>query len=128
VKIDQLDHFVLTVRDVEATCDFYVQVLGMEKVVFGNGRIALLFNDQKINLHQVDQEFEPKAQTPTSGSADFCLITRLPIEQVVTHLQQWGVSIEEGPVQRTGAKGKMQSVYVRDPDLNLVEIAVYEAG
>ena len=128
MKIDRVDHFVLTVHDIEATCEFYAQVLGMEKVVFENGRIALRFGtygEQKINLHQAGREFMPNALHPTPGSADFCLITDLPMQKVVEHLQACGISIEEGPAPRTGASGPIQSVYIRDPDHNLVEIAHY---
>ena len=130
MQIARLDHFVLTVRDIDATCDFYVRVLGMEKVVSENGRIALRFgryHRQKINLHQAGREFMPNAHHPIPGSADFCLITDLPMQQVVDHLQTCGVSIEEGPSLRAGATGPIQSVYVRDPDNNLVEIAHYLA-
>ncbi|MCB8944634.1 MAG: VOC family protein [Ardenticatenaceae bacterium] len=130
MKLDRLDHFVLTVRDLEATCDFYVRVLGMEKVVRENGRIALHFgrhNRQKINLHQAGREFMPNALNPTPGSADFCLITDLPMQQIVEHLQSCGVAVEEGPGPRTGAAGPIRSVYIRDPDNNLVEIAHYLA-
>lgn len=123
--IERLDHFVLTVRDIEKTCDFYSRVLGMEVVTFGQGRKALRFGRQKINLHQFGREFEPKAAAPAPGSADFCLITEVPIPKVVEHLQACGVRIEEGPVQRTGAVGPILSVYVRDPDGNLVEISNY---
>jgi catechol 2,3-dioxygenase-like lactoylglutathione lyase family enzyme len=128
MKIDRLDHFVLTVRDVETTCDFYVRVLGMEKVTFGNGRIALHFGThgkQKINFHQAGREVTPNALHPTPGSADFCLITDLPMQQVVEHLAACGVPVEEGPGSLTGAVGPIRSVYIRDPDNNLVEIAHY---
>jgi catechol 2,3-dioxygenase-like lactoylglutathione lyase family enzyme len=130
MKIDRLDHFVLTVRDIEATCDFYVRVLGMEKVLFENGRVALRFGkhrEHKINLHQAGREFVPNALHPTPGSADFCLITDLPMQQVVDHMHDCGISIEEGPGPRIGAAGPIQSVYIRDPDHNLVEIAHYLA-
>ena len=125
MRIDRLDHFVLTVRDIEKTCEFYSRVLGMEIVTFGQNRKALKFGQQKINLHQFGREFEPKAAAPTPGSADFCLITDIPIPKVVEHLQACGVKIEEGPVQRTGAVGPITSVYIRDPDDNLVEISNY---
>ena len=130
MKIDRLDHFVLTVRDIEATCDFYVRVLGMRKVVYENGRVALsfsLYSRQKINLHQAGLEFAPNALHPTPGSADFCLITKMTMQEVVEHLQACGVVLEEGPTPRTGATGMIQSVYIRDPDNNLVEIAHYLA-
>jgi len=125
MRIDRIDHFVLTVTDVRATCDFYSRVLGMSVVTFGQGRKALLFGAQKINLHEVGKEFEPKANVPTAGSADFCLITDTPINEVITHLEASGVPLTEGPVARTGATGAIRSVYVRDPDQNLIEVSNY---
>jgi catechol 2,3-dioxygenase-like lactoylglutathione lyase family enzyme len=127
MKIDSIDHFVLTVADVDATCDFYSRVLGMEIVSFGEGRKALAFGQQKINLHRYRREFEPKAMQPTPGSGDFCLITSVPLEDVIEHINQCGVTIEEGPVSRTGARGPIRSVYFRDPDGNLVEVSNYLA-
>jgi catechol 2,3-dioxygenase-like lactoylglutathione lyase family enzyme len=127
MKIDRLDHFVLTVADIDASCDFYSKVLGMDVVSFGEGRKALAFGIQKINLHQHRREFEPKAKQPTPGSADFCLITSVPLDRVIEHLNQCGVAIEDGPVMRTGARGPIQSVYFRDPDANLVEVSNYAA-
>ena len=123
MHVDRLDHLVLTVRDVEATCAFYARALGMRVVSFGNGRKALAFGSQKINLHRHGREFEPKAQHPTPGSADFCLITSVPLPEVVAHLEQAGVTIIEGPVAKTGATGALVSVYFRDPDQNLVEVS-----
>ncbi len=123
MKVDSLDHLVLTVADVEATCQFYSRVLGMEVVTFGQGRKALQFGSQKINLHQHGREFEPKAARPTPGSADLCFLTAVPLADVVAHLQSAGVAIVEGPVQRTGATGPILSVYFRDPDGNLIEVA-----
>jgi len=123
MQIDSLDHLVLTVADMEATCTFYQRVLGMEVVTFGAGRKALAFGAQKINLHQAGREFEPKAQRPTPGSADLCFLTSVPLAQVETHLTASGVTITEGPVQRTGAQGPILSVYFRDPDLNLIEVS-----
>jgi catechol 2,3-dioxygenase-like lactoylglutathione lyase family enzyme len=125
MQIDRLDHLVLTVKDLATTCDFYQRVLGMAVVTFGNGRKALAFGNQKINLHQLGQEFEPKAHRPTAGAADLCLITTTPIAEMVAHLQQQGVEVIEGPVTRTGALGPLLSVYCRDPDLNLLEISNY---
>lgn len=125
MQIDRVDHFVLTVASIEATCAFYTKALGMEVVEFAGGRKALSFGRQKINLHERGKEFEPKAQHPTPGSADFCLITSVPIDDVAAHLRQAGVVIEEGPVPRTGATGSITSVYFRDPDNNLVEVSVY---
>ncbi len=120
-----LDHAVLTVRDVERTCDFYARVLGMEVITFGEGRKALRFGKQKFNLHQAGREFEPKAGAPTPGSADFCLITTTPLARVIDHLEKCGVEILEGPVSKTGATGPIESVYFRDPDKNLVEVSRY---
>ena len=125
MQIDRIDHLVLTVRDVEATCDFYAQVLGMRVVTFDDGRKALQFGQQKINLHEVGKEFEPKAMRPTSGSGDICFITQLPLKEVIEHMRSQGVEIVEGPVKRTGAIGPIESVYVRDPDGNLVEVGNY---
>lgn len=126
--LDRIDHFVLTVRDVEATCSFYTRVLGMEVVKFGAGRTALKFGGQKINLHPIENAITLKADAPTPGSADFCLITRTPIAAVAAHLAACGVPIVAGPSERAGALGPILSVYVRDPDLNLVEIANYIDG
>ena len=128
MKITHLDHLVLTVKSIEATCAFYSQVLGMEVVIFGQSRKALAFGSQKINLHEQSREFEPKAERPTAGSADLCFITETPMAEVMAHLQACGVVPLEGPVERTGAVGPMTSVYFRDPDLNLIEISNYEAG
>ncbi len=126
VRIDRLDHLVLTVRDIDATCDFYSRVLGMQAQAFGpDKRMALHFGRQKINLHRAGAEFEPKAARPTPGSADLCFIAAVPIDAVVGHLRACGVTIEEGPVARTGALGDMTSVYFRDPDGNLIEVSVY---
>jgi catechol 2,3-dioxygenase-like lactoylglutathione lyase family enzyme len=128
MNIVRIDHVVLTVRDIEVTCDFYRRTLGMEVVTFAEGRKALAFGQQKFNLHQAGNEFDPKAQRPTPGSADFCLITSVPIAQVIEHLLHCGVPILEGPVLRTGAAGPILSVYFRDPDLNLVEVSNYPSG
>ena len=125
MKIDRVDHFVLTVASIEATCAFYTEVLGMDVVEFAGGRKALAFGAQKINLHEHGREFEPKAERPTPGSADFCLIAGEPLERVVAHLNAIGIAIEEGIVDRTGATGPIRSVYIRDPDQNLVEISEY---
>lgn len=126
MKIDRLDHFVLTVTSIEATSDFYARALGMEPVTFGDGRKALAFGNQKINLHQAAAEFLPKAAHPTPGSADSCLISATPLAEVVAHLTALGIPIEAGPVARTGATGPIRSVYLRDPDDNLIEIARYQ--
>lgn len=123
MRIDSLDHLVLTVADVDSSCAFYQRVLGMEIVTFGQGRKALAFGAQKINLHQAGKEFEPKAQQPTPGSADLCFLTSVPLAQVQAHLAACGVTVTKGPVQRTGAQGPILSVYFRDPDLNLIEVS-----
>ncbi len=125
MKIDGIDHLVLTVRDLERTCAFYHSVLGLEVITFGEGRKALRFGRQKLNLHQQGKEFEPKALVPTPGAIDLCFITATPIEDVRRELAEKNVVIEEGPVVRTGAMGELLSVYVRDPDHNLIEIANY---
>ena len=123
VRIDHLDHLVLTVASIEESCDFYARVLGMGVETFGEGRKALTFGNQKINLHRAGREFEPKAERPTPGSADLCFISTTPLDDVIAHLQAEGVAIEEGPVPRTGATGPILSVYFRDPDQNLIEIS-----
>jgi len=129
MKIDAIDHLVLTVADIDATVAFYTRVLGMEVVTFGaggtadGGRTALAFGRQKLNLHQAGNGFEPKAHQPTPGSVDLCLLTALPLAEVIAHLHTEGVAIEEGPVMRTGATGPIESVYIRDPDGNLIELA-----
>jgi catechol 2,3-dioxygenase-like lactoylglutathione lyase family enzyme len=124
MKVEHLDHLVLTVADIEATTEFYVSVLGMKAISFGH-RKALRFGNQKINLHQIGHEFEPKALHPTSGSGDLCFITKVPIEEILLHLNKVKCKVEIGPVERTGAVGKILSVYVRDPDGNLIEISNY---
>ena len=123
MNIDHLDHLVLTVADLDVTVDFYTRVLGMREVTFGEGRKALSFGAQKINLHQAGKEFEPKAERPTPGSADLCFIVATPLEEVIAHLETQGVAILEGPVRRTGATQPIRSVYVRDPDFNLIELS-----
>ena len=125
IKIDRLDHLVLTVADIGRTCAFYHDVLGFEVVTFKGDRKALTFGKQKINLHQAGHEFEPKALKPTMGSGDLCFITKTPLSEVMAHLVVHHVAIEEGPVERTGATGPIRSVYVRDPDGNLIEISNY---
>ena len=126
MKIDGIDHLVLTVKDIDATCAFYGKVLGMNIIDFGLGRKAMSFGNQKINLHQYGNEFEPKAKKPTPGSVDVCFITSVPISDVISHLAACGVAVFEGPVQRTGARGPIVSVYLRDPDMNLIEVSNYE--
>ncbi|WP_406673982.1 VOC family protein [Nonomuraea sp. N2-4H] len=124
MRIDRIDHVVLTVADIDTTVDFYVRVLGMQAVTFGANRTALTFGRTKINLHQAGREFEPKAHRPTPGNADLCLITTDPLEQVIEELAAHGVP-EEGPVERTGATGPIRSVYIRDPERNLIEISTF---
>lgn len=128
MQINRIDHIVLTVADIAVTCEFYQRVLNMQIVNFGEGRKALAFGQQKINLHQYGKEFEPKADRPTPGSADICLITETPLDQVVQHLLAHGVVITEGPVHRSGAIGPLLSVYFRDPDRNLIEVSSYVAA
>ncbi|MBI4635454.1 MAG: nuclear transport factor 2 family protein [Candidatus Rokubacteria bacterium] len=123
MKVEALDHLVLTVRDIAVTCDFYRRALGMEVVTFGQGRTAIKFGAQKINLHPAGREVEPKAARPTPGSADICLLSDEPLAGWIAHFKGLGVPIELGPVRRTGALGPIESIYVRDPDANLVEIA-----
>ncbi|MBT8765058.1 VOC family protein [Metapseudomonas boanensis] len=123
--LERIDHLVLTVEDIPRTVDFYQRVLGMRHETFGNGRSALVFGQQKFNLHQVGREFEPKATRPVPGAIDLCLITRWPLERVLDHLAEQGVDVEEGPVARTGALGPIESVYFRDPDGNLIEVGRY---
>lgn len=125
MKVKSLDHFVLTVKDIHATCDFYSTVMGMEIQTFGEGRKALRFGNQKINLHQYGHEFEPKASNPTPGSADLCFIVETSISEVIQLLENHHVEIEVGPVERTGAVGKILSIYFRDPDFNLIEVSNY---
>ena len=123
--IHTIDHFVLTVASLAETCRFYAAVLGFERVETAGKPTALRFGDQKINLHQADRTFEPKARRPTPGSGDFCLVTGWPIERGQQRLASHGVDVELGPVERDGARGKMTSIYFRDPDGNLVEVSRY---
>jgi len=124
IAIRELDHLVLTVADIDATVAFYTQVLGMEKVRFGDpARTALIFGSQKINLHPAAAPFEPRAANPTPGSADLCFITDTALDTVIDTLRDAGVDLVHGPVDRTGAIGGLRSVYVRDPDENLIEIS-----
>ncbi|MBO9402513.1 VOC family protein [Shimia sp. R9_3] len=125
IEIERLDHLVLTVASIEATVAFYTRVLGFRVAIFGEGRVALTFGQQKINLHQAGREFEPKAGQPMPGSADLCFIATTPLAEVIVHLEKQGVTIEEGPVVRTSAKGPITSLYFRDPDQNLIEVSNY---
>ena len=121
--IDHLDHLVLTTAHEEACIRFYVDVMGMALESFGAGRKAFRFGNQKINLHVKGHEFEPKAQLPTPGSLDLCFIASVPLDEVVARFGEKGVPVLEGPVMRTGATSRIRSVYVRDPDMNLIEIS-----
>ncbi len=128
MQISHIDHFVLTVRDIEVTIAFYTNLLGMHEITFGTGRKALGFGNQKINLHQYQGTSNPAlvATTPTPGSADFCLITETPLQAVIDRLAEYNVPILTNPVMRDGAAGPIVSVYFRDPDGNLVEVANYD--
>ncbi|KTB57457.1 VOC family protein [Pseudomonas allii] len=121
--IDHLDHLVLTTIDLAACTDFYTRVMGLRLETFGNGRIAFCFGNQKINVHERGHEFEPKAHLPVPGALDLCFIASVSLDAVVSHLNTQAWPIIEGPVLRTGATGPIRSVYVRDPDLNLIEIS-----
>lgn len=125
LKVKSLDHLVLTVKNIEETSEFYKTILGMEIISFGENRKALKFGNQKINLHEIGKEFEPKADKPTSGSADLCFITENDLEELLSHLKNKNVEIIEGICKRTGAIGEIESIYFRDPDLNLIEISKY---
>ncbi len=126
MNINNIDHIVLTVKDIEVTVKFYESVLGMVREIFAEGRVALKFGNQKINLHKQGQEFVPKANQPLPGSEDLCFITDTKLEVAMKHVMSKGVKILEGPVARTGATGPIISFYFRDPDKNLIEIAKYE--
>ncbi len=125
MKIAHIDHLVLTVKDIGASCTFYNNVLGMQEVVFGYERKAVIFGNQKINFHQQGRELEPKALHPTPGSGDLCFMTTDSLADVVRHIRDCEVEILEGPVKKTGALGPMMSIYIRDPDQNLIEVATY---
>lgn len=124
--ISGIDHFVLTVRSLEATCAFYERVLGFKRIDAPGLPTALTFGRQKINVHEVGCTFDPKARTPTAGAGDFCLITERDLAEVRAHIEGCGVAIEVGPVKRIGARGSMTSLYFRDPDGNLVEVSQYD--
>ena len=123
MKAQKLDHLVLTVADIDRTVAFYTTTLGMQKQVFADGRIALKFGEQKINLHKYQQEHDPKAHHPTPGSADLCFITDTELESAMAQIKHLGIEIIAGPVERTGANGPLKSFYFRDPDMNLIEVA-----
>jgi len=127
VTIDRLDHVVFTVASVDRTLAFYERVLGMEPVTFAGGRRGLAFGRQKINLHEVGKEFSPRAHRALAGTADLCLISAVPLDQVIAHLRAEGIAIEQGPVPKSGATGPITSVYFRDPDLNLIEVSTYDS-
>jgi catechol 2,3-dioxygenase-like lactoylglutathione lyase family enzyme len=124
MNIDHIDHLVLTVADIEITCKFYEEVMGMKKAISPEGRVALKFGTQKLNLHQKGKEFEPKAEYPTPGAIDICFITTEPVEQVKTELEKKNIQTQ-GLFERSGATGKLRSVYFRDPDQNLIEVSNY---
>jgi len=124
--IDRLDHLVLTVKDLQRTAAFYVGILGMEWIEFGEGRCALGFGRQKINLHLAGAEIVPHAEPATPGSADLCFILSVALSEAVDRIREGQVPIELGPVERTGALGPIRSIYVRDPDLNLIELSEYK--
>lgn len=126
MKIDRIDHVVLTCASVDKTVAFYTRVLGMEPVTFAQGRRGLAFGRQKFNLHQQGAEFSPRAHLAKPGTADLCLISAMPLPRVIEHLKKCGVAIEQGPVAKTGAAGPITSVYIRDPDRNLIEISTYD--
>ena len=128
MKIDGFDHVVLTVRDIEASCEFYAKALGMKIVTFGENRKALSFGSQKINLQQLGRESALRADKPTPGSADGGVITTLSLSDVIAHLNSCGVELIAGPVERNGARGLMMSLYFRDPDNNLIEVSKYASG
>lgn len=123
MRVQRIDHVVLTVVDLDRTIQFFERVLGMTAVSFGEGRRALTFGDQKLNLHQAGREFEPKALRPTPGAIDLCLTTDVPLEEVAAHLRACSIAIELGPVDKIGARRALRSLYFRDPDGNLVEVS-----
>ena len=123
MQIDSLDHLVLTVQNIQPTCEFYSRVWGMQVITFDEGLKALRFGSQKINLHERGKELDPKTQRPTPGSADLCFLTSMPLEQVITHLHSCHVAVLLGPVKQTGATTSLVSLYFRDPDGNLLEVS-----
>jgi catechol 2,3-dioxygenase-like lactoylglutathione lyase family enzyme len=128
MEVDRFDHVVFTVRDVVRTCEFYARVLGMEKIVFDGGRVALRFGRHKINLHQAGREYQPRAAQALPGTQDLCFITQVPLEEAMAHVRACGVGVELGPVRKSGALGDIRSFYFRDPDGNLVEVSNYPEG
>lgn len=128
MEITHLDHIVLTVQDLSKTAQFYCDVLGMKKEIFGKGRVDLKYGNQKIKLHQAGNEFEPKAANPTPGSSDLCFITTAELKDAMKQVRDKGIKIIEGPVSRVGATGPVESFYFRDPDENLIEVSTYRIG
>jgi len=126
ITIEHLDHLVLTVADIRTSCAFYSTILGMQELTFGNGRTALQFGSQKINLHQAGRDVAPQARMPMPGSADLCFIAATPLAEMVAALTAAGIAIEEGPIGRSGAAGPIRSIYIRDPDGNLIELSNQE--
>lgn len=122
-QITHLDHLVLTVVDVELTCEFYTRVMGFDIVTYRGGRKALAFENQKINLHEIENKFDLTAALPMAGSADLCFLTETPIDDIIEHIASCGVNLLHGPTHRTGATGPILSIYFRDPDGNLIEVA-----
>jgi catechol 2,3-dioxygenase-like lactoylglutathione lyase family enzyme len=125
MHVKRIDHLVLTVADIDHSVEFYSRVMGMQRVEFGEGRIALAFGAQKINLHQHGREFSPRAGQVQTGSADLCFVIEEPVALALEELREHGVEIIEGPVPRTGAEGEIVSLYFRDPDRNLIEVCNY---
>ncbi len=123
IQISHIDHLALTVKDIEVSCQFYTEVLGMRVVSFADNRKALVFGNQKINLHELGKEHEPKAKNPTSGAIDLCLISDTPLKVILNELERLNILVEVGPIIKTGATNPINSVYIRDPDNNLIEIS-----
>ncbi len=128
LTIKNLDHFVLTVKDIAKTVEFYTNVLGMKKEIFKESRVALKYGNSKINLHQLGKEFEPKAFNVKEGSADLCFIINCSLEEAKKHINSFGIELESDIVKRTGALGEIESIYLRDPDKNLIELSTYQKG
>ena len=128
MQIDRIDHLVLTVASIERSVEFYTRILGMQKIEFGAGRIALSFGQHKINLHQRGKEFEPNAENAMPGSADLCFVIQTPLQDAIEQLRQQEIDVIEGPFERSGATGSIVSVYLRDPDGNLIELSSYADG
>ncbi len=123
MKVHSIDHIVMTVKSIEKSCKFYQECLGLEIITFQNDRKALKCGNQKINLHEIGHEFDPKAKNASKGTVDICLIVENPIAEIVKDFEKKGVEIIEGPIKRTGATHKLLSIYVFDPDGNLIELS-----